>query len=121
MQPSRKDFDSSLARSLLRRVASILVVAAVLLSSFHHIACAGDGLLPPSDAALAFSGDGGASQPDGPVGLPMHCHCPCHVTGQTPIAAATGATDMRASAYAAFAENILPALAGLPPFKPPRA
>jgi hypothetical protein len=121
MQPSHENIDSTFGRILLRRIASLLVVAAVLLSSLHHIACADDGLLSPSGPTLAFSVDGGASQPDGPIGLPMHCHCPCHVTGQSLSTPATEHADMCASAYAAFAENVLPALAGLPPFKPPRA
>ena len=107
--------------SRLSRWPLVLLLAVGLLISLMH--CAGCGLaFAGSDTpTIAATGDGG-STPDFPdQALPMHAgHCLSHVAPQA-IATIALPIDHAPQRLRIAAPARLRTLAGLPPFKPPRA
>ncbi len=114
--------DTSTARSTrrLRRLPFVLALTLGLLLSLIH--CAGDGFAFADGSPTAVAINDSGAPPDLPdQQLPAHSgHCLSHVTAQAMITIGTPAEPpLRAPA---LARTEAPAsLAGLPPFKPPRA
>jgi hypothetical protein len=105
-----------------RRVISILLAVAVLLSSLHHLICVTDDEAPVPASAVAFSS---TDQSLPPVNtdrcLPMHCHCACHGTAQTWTEVVSGPVEFGDATFGLREHHLPRMLAALPPFKPPRA
>jgi len=100
---------------------SVILAIALLISSLHHLSCfdEGGGSAPLSSIVVGVQKS--APLTDGDGGLLGHCHCVCHVFAQSwsqPLSSPVEFADM---AYGVREDHLPPAIAGHPPFKPPRA
>jgi hypothetical protein len=107
--------------SRLRRLPFVVLLTVGLLVSLIHCAGCDLGVSSTNTTALATNVDWGPA-PDTPEQqLPCHSgHCLSHVTVQL-VAAVVTTADLIPRAPMFGQEQFLAALAGLPPFKPPRA
>jgi hypothetical protein len=104
---------------LLRRLPFVVALTLGMLLSLVH--CAGDLAFAKADGIVTIGTDTGTA-PDAPdLQLPAHSgHCLSHVTAQSAAALISPhAVHPRAPAFGR--EQAPAALAGLSPFKPPRA
>jgi hypothetical protein len=107
--------------SRISRLPFVLLLTVGLLLSLLHCAGCGLAFANADSTAVAMNIDPG-SAPDTPEQeLPCHGgHCLSHVTAQQAAVVAMPA-DLVVRPLAFGREKVPAALAGLPPFKPPRA
>lgn len=107
--------------SRLGRLPMVLLLTVGLLLSLMH--CMGCGpALAKSDSAVVMSNTGSGSAPEAPEQM-LLCHsghCLSHVSVQH-VTVAVAPADEFVRLLVAGREQFPTALAGLPPFKPPRA
>jgi hypothetical protein len=105
----------------LGRLPFVLLIMMGLLVSLIHCAGCGAAIAQAGDAAWSASHDQGGSRDQPEQQSPCHSgHCLSHVTAQHLDAVATP-VDLFLCAPSFGQEQSPAALAGLPPFKPPRA
>jgi hypothetical protein len=114
---------SQAPRRSWRAVLSVLLAAVLLLASLHHLTCLGEAEASGASAASAVLS---VSLPDSaPTGadqcLPGHCHCVCHASSQASTEHVSSSIDFVPPAYGIGMDHLPRLMAGLPPFKPPRA
>lgn len=102
-----------------RMLLSILVAITVLLSSLHHLSCLGEDVTSGAVASIALPSDQPPVNSD--ACLPGHCHCVCHLTADARVALLSTPVEFSQSIYSVSGDQFPRALAGYPPFEPPRA
>ena len=108
-------------QSAWRPFISILVAAAVLFSSLHHLLCSTDTEVFGSASSIVLASNDQAPPVQGRAGLPADCHCICHSTAEVRIDLASVPVEFADATYGMRKEPLPPAAAELRPFKPPRA
>ena len=104
------------ARSLL----SILLMAAVLAASLHHLSCLADDVTGGTTLTFVTSTDSEVPPISGEPCMPGHCHCVCHVTQPT-LPTSSFLVVFTESAYNSLRNDPSPSHRANLPFKPPRA
>jgi hypothetical protein len=105
-----------------RAVIGVVAAMAVLVALFHGLRVAADPATPLQATVIAV--DNAATDLPDPQrpGHAAHCaHCLCHAGYENPADAASLPACFGAPAYALLQDRLTRSLAGLPPFKPPRA
>jgi hypothetical protein len=100
---------------------ALLMMVTMLVVSVHHVACADDIVGDQGAASISALADPVGASTAGDPCLPGHCHCVCHVSPQRVADAVSSPADFISQRYAFLIAEHIRSLAGLPPFKPPRA
>ena len=99
---------------------SMVLVLALFLASLHHNTCGVDVERSDSGSIVSLLNDLAVPSEQGDC-LPGHCHCVCHITADTRVAAVSSSVEFADTQYGVQQAGILHSLTDNPPFKPPRA
>jgi hypothetical protein len=113
-------FSAPMSFRFMRAAVAVLVAAAVMVSSLHHLSCADDEGTAGAVAAIGQTLDKAAPAGGCDHGLQADCHCVCHGAFQAFAAPSAAPADVVASAYRPRTDAPLRILAYRAPFEPPR-
>jgi len=102
-------------------VLSVILAIALLISSLNHLSCFDEGGSSAALSSIAVGIQKSAPPTDGDRGTPGHCHCVCHIFPQAWAKPVSSRVEFAEMAYDVREDHLPRALAGHPPFKPPRA
>ncbi len=103
------------------RMLALLMIVTMVLVSFHHLSCFNDPQGDQGVASISALADPLAVAAKGEPCLPGHCHCVCHVSPQRVGDGVSRPTDFSSQRYQPLTAEHVRSIAGLTPFKPPRA
>lgn len=105
-------------------MVNVVAALAVFVALFHGLCCVADPVASPEVSVTALAADNPWSDLPDPQypGHSAHCsHCLCHAGYQSPADMASLLLSFDAPIYVLPQDRVTRSLAGLPPFKPPRA
>jgi hypothetical protein len=102
-------------------LVSMILAAALMVSSLHHLFCIDDGATGGSVASIAVGIDQPTPSSDADRCLPGHCHCVCHGSAQASSQVVASLSPSADAKVGMREDHLPPTAAGSPPFEPPRA